>query len=96
MRRGPTTFVVLVSLGACAATAVVAREMVMAPSGGVTITDSPKEVMDQAWQIVFRDYLDTTGKYTPEQWRKLRRTMLAKSYGSPKEGYEAIDRKSVV
>jgi carboxyl-terminal processing protease len=67
-----------------------ARDMVMAPSSGVAITDSPKEVMDQAWQIVFRDYLDTTGKYTPEQWRKLRRTMLAKSYGSPKEGYEAI------
>jgi carboxyl-terminal processing protease len=82
--------VVLVGLGACAATAVMARDMVMSPSGGVSITDSPKEVMDQAWQIVFRDYLDTTGKYTPEQWRKLRRTMLAKSYGSPKEGYEAI------
>jgi carboxyl-terminal processing protease len=90
MRKGPTTFVVLVGLGACAATAVMARDMVMAPSSGVAITDSPKEVMDQAWQIVFRDYLDTTGKYTPEQWRKLRRTMLAKSYGSPKEGYEAI------
>ena len=90
MRRGPTTFVVLVGLGACAATAVMARDMVMSPPGGVSITDSPKEVMDQAWQIVFRDYLDTTGKYTPEQWRKLRRTMLAKSYGSPKEGYEAI------
>jgi len=90
MRRGPTTFVVLVGLGACAATAVMARDMVMSPSGGVSVTDSPKEVMDQAWQIVFRDYLDTTGKYTPEQWRKLRRTMLAKSYGSPKEGYEAI------
>jgi len=90
MRRGPTTFVVLVGLGACAATAVMARDMVMAPASGVAITDSPKEVLDQAWQIVFRDYLDTTGKYTPEQWRKLRRTMLAKSYGSPKEGYEAI------
>jgi carboxyl-terminal processing protease len=67
-----------------------ARDMVMAPASGVAITDSPKEVLDQAWQIVFRDYLDTTGKYTPEQWRKLRRTVLAKSYGSPKEGYEAI------
>jgi carboxyl-terminal processing protease len=56
----------------------------------VSITDSPKEVMDQAWQIVFRDYLDTTGKYAPERWRKLRRDVLAKSYGSPKEAYEAI------
>jgi carboxyl-terminal processing protease len=90
MRSGRTTFVVLVGLAACAATAVVAREMVLSPTGGVSITDSPKEVMDQAWQIVFRDYLDTTGKYTPEQWRKLRRDLLGKSYGTPKDGYEAI------
>ncbi|MEB3323161.1 MAG: S41 family peptidase [Synechococcaceae cyanobacterium] len=90
MRKGPTTIVMLVGLGACAATAVMAREMVMSPSGGLSIMDSPKEVMDQAWQIVFRDYLDTTGKYDSERWRKLRRSMLAKSYGSSKEAYEAI------
>ena len=90
MGSGRTTFVVLVGLSACAATAVVAREMVIAPNGGVAISDSPKEVMDQAWQIVFRDYLDTTGKYNQEKWRQLRRNLLAKSYGSPKEAYEAI------
>ena len=90
MGSGRTTFVVLVGLSACAATAVVAREMVITPNGGVAISDSPKEVMDQAWQIVFRDYLDTTGKYNPEKWRRLRRELLGKSYGSPKEAYEAI------
>ncbi|MFN5696715.1 MAG: S41 family peptidase [Cyanobacteriota bacterium] len=90
MPSGRTSLMVLVGLGACAATAVMAREMVITPAGGVSIADSPKEVMDQAWQIVFRDYLDTTGKYTPEQWRKLRSTLLAKSYGSNKEAYEAI------
>ena len=90
MGSGRTTFVVLVGLSACAATAVVAREMVIAPNGGVAISDSPKEVMDQAWQIVFRDYLDTTGKYDAEKWRQLRRNLLGKTYGSPKEAYEAI------
>ncbi len=90
MGRGRATVVVLVGLGACAATAVMAREMVLTPAGGVSITDSPKEVMDQAWQIVFRDYLDTTGKYTPDQWRKLRRSVLAKSYSTPKDAYEGI------
>jgi carboxyl-terminal processing protease len=89
-RNGPTTLVVLVGLGACAATAVVAREMAITPAGGLAISDSPKEVMDQAWQIVFRDYLDTTGKYTPEQWRKLRRDALGRSYAAPKDAYEAI------
>jgi carboxyl-terminal processing protease len=81
--------VVLVGLGACATTAVLAREMVMAPTP-LTIADSPKEVMDQAWQIVFRDYLDTTGKYTPDRWRTLRREVLARNYGNPKQAYEAI------
>ena len=90
MGSGRTGLLGLVGLGACAATAVLARDMVMAPNGGSSITDSPKEVMDQAWQIVFRDYLDTTGKYNADQWRKLRRDLLAKSYGNPKEAYEAI------
>jgi len=90
MARSRTTLVVLVGLGACAATAVMARDMVISPTGGVAIADSPKEVMDQAWQIVFRDYLDTTGQYTEDRWRKLRRDVLAKSYGNPKDAYEAI------
>jgi carboxyl-terminal processing protease len=90
MARSRTTLVVLVGLGACAATAVMARDMVISPTGGVAISDSPKEVMDQAWQIVFRDYLDTSGKYNTDKWRKLRRDLLAKSYGNPKDAYEAI------
>lgn len=85
-----TSLLVLVGIGACAATAVVAREVVTLPGGTSRISDSPKEVIDQTWQIVFRDYLDINGKYKPEQWRSLRRDVLAKSYGSPKEAYEAI------
>ncbi|MCP9777609.1 MULTISPECIES: S41 family peptidase [unclassified Cyanobium] len=85
-----TSLLVLVGIGACAATAVVAREVVTPPGGSSRISDSPKEVIDQTWQIVFRDYLDINGKYKPEQWRTLRRDVLAKSYGSPKEAYEAI------
>ena len=81
---------VLVGIGACAATAVVAREVVTPPGGSSRISDSPKEVIDQTWQIVFRDYLDINGKYKPEQWRSLRRDVLSKSYGSTKEAYEAI------
>ncbi|MCT0225244.1 S41 family peptidase [Synechococcus sp. CS-1328] len=90
MAKGRAGILVLVGLSACAATAVMARELVMAPGGSPLVSDSPKEVMDQAWQIVFRDYLDTTGKYTPDRWRQLRRDVLAKSYGNPKEAYEAI------
>jgi len=84
------SMLVLVGIGACAATAVVAREVVTPPGGSSRISDSPKEVIDQTWQIVFRDYLDINGKYKPEQWRSLRRDVLAKSYGSSKDAYEAI------
>jgi carboxyl-terminal processing protease len=84
------SMLVLVGIGACAATAVVAMEVVTPPGGSSRISDSPKEVIDQTWQIVFRDYLDINGKYKPEKWRSLRRDVLAKSYGSPKEAYEAI------
>jgi len=84
------SLLVLVGIGACAATAVVAREVVTPPGGTSRISDSPKEVIDQTWQIVFRDYLDINGKYKPDQWRQMRRDVLAKSYGNPKEAYEAI------
>ncbi|MEY3756899.1 MAG: Carboxyl-terminal-processing protease [Cyanobacteriota bacterium] len=90
MGRGQTRLLVLVGLGAAGSVAAMAVPPLLAPSGASLISDSPKEVMDQAWQIVFRDYLDINGKYTPEKWRSLRRDVLAKTYGSPKEAYEAI------
>ena len=90
MGGGKKSVVILVGLTACAATAVLSREVVSPPAGLSRITDSPKEVIDQTWQIVFRDYLDTTGKFSDQRWRQLRRDVLAKSYGSPKEAYDAI------
>lgn len=90
MARARAGLLALVTVGTCAATAVLAREMVTPPGGTSRISDSPKEVMDQAWQIVFRDYLDINGKYSPETWRTLRRDVLAKSYNSSKDAYEAI------
>jgi carboxyl-terminal processing protease len=83
-RRG---LVILVGAGALGA---IALPPLLAPSAASLISDSPKEVIDQTWQIVFRDYLDINGKYTPEKWRALRRQVLSKSYGSTKESYEAI------
>ena len=90
MGKGQAKFLVLAGVGASGILATIALPPLLAPSGASLISDSPKEVMDQAWQIVFRDYLDINGKYTPEQWRKLRRDMLSKNYGSSKEAYEGI------
>ena len=81
---------VLVGAGTFAASAILGSDLIASPGVASLVSDSPKEVMDQAWQIVFRDYLDTTGKYTTDRWRTLRKDLLAKSYGSTKESYEAI------
>ena len=86
-KAGPQRLFVLVGVGALSA---VTLPPLLAPSAASLISDSPKEVIDQTWQIVFRDYLDINGKYTPERWRTLRRQVLSKSYGSTKESYEAI------
>ena len=93
MGRTPLRRVVVATVagvGSFAGAMVLASDLVLRSSTAAIISDSPKEVMDEAWQIVFRDYLDTTGNYSPDDWRKLRRDVLAKSYGNPKEAYEAI------
>ncbi|MFM9040921.1 MAG: S41 family peptidase [Vulcanococcus sp.] len=83
-RRG---LILLVGAGAAGA---ICLPPLLQPSAASLVSDSPKEVIDQTWQIVFRDYLDTNGKYTADKWRTLRSQVLAKSYGSTKESYEAI------
>ena len=55
-----------------------------------SITNSPKEVIDQVWQIVYRDFLDSSGGYDLDQWSILRKDLLSKSYAGTAESYEAI------
>ncbi|HBU26461.1 MAG TPA: peptidase S41, partial [Synechococcales bacterium UBA8138] len=80
----------LAGAGALAGVVVLGSDLIIGSSTAAIISDSPKEVMDEAWQIVFRDYLDTTGKYTEDRWKTLRKDVLNKSYGNTKDAYEAI------
>ena len=82
--------VALAGAGSLAAVIVLGSDLLLGSSTAAIISDSPKEVMDEAWQIVFRDYLDTTGKYTDDRWKILRRDVLNKNYGNKKDAYEAI------
>ncbi len=54
------------------------------------ISDSPKEVIDQVWQIIYRDYLDSSGKYAVSDWMNLRRKLLSNKYIDKSSSYEAI------
>jgi carboxyl-terminal processing protease len=76
--------------GLTAAIAVAAPGLGLPSTSSSSITNSPKEVIDQVWQIVYRDFLDSSGKYSPETWTRLRRDLLAKSYAGTDESYEAI------
>ena len=87
LRSGP--LLLMLGLGGMAVTLAGPSLGLTGASGGA-ISDSPKEVIDQVWQIVYRDYLDSTGAYSDARWRQLRRDLLTKSYAGEEESYEAI------
>ncbi len=89
LRSGP--LLLFLGIGGVATAFSIAQPSLSLPSAsGGSITDSPKEVIDQVWQIVYRDFLDSSGSYTPDNWKQLRRDLLSKSYAGTGESYEAI------
>ena len=54
------------------------------------ITNNPKEIIDQVWQIIYRDFLDYSGKYEVEDWIKLRKEILSNKYFDNDDAYIAI------
>ncbi|MGB1622773.1 MAG: S41 family peptidase [Synechococcus sp.] len=77
-------------LGVSTAVALAGPGLSIPNAISASIRDSPKEVIDQVWQIVYRDFLDSSGSYSPDRWTSLRRELLAHSYSGPAESYEAI------
>ena len=76
--------------GVTTAVTLGAPGLTLPSASGGSISDSPKEVIDQVWQIVYRDYLDSSGDYDESSWRQLRRDLLKKSFAGSAESYEAI------
>ena len=54
------------------------------------VTDNPKEIIDQVWQIIYRDFLDYSGKYNVDNWIKLRKEILTTKYLDNEDAYVAI------
>ncbi|NES78635.1 MULTISPECIES: carboxyl-terminal processing protease CtpB [unclassified Okeania] len=52
------------------------------------LENSPKAVLDEAWQIVNRDYVD--GSFNQTDWQATRQTLLEKNYTSSEQAYEAL------
>ena len=54
------------------------------------VTNNPKEIIDQVWQIIFRDFMDYSGKYNADEWIKLRKEILTTKYLENVDAYDAI------
>jgi carboxyl-terminal processing protease len=50
--------------------------------------DSPKTIVDEAWQIVNREYVD--GTFNRVDWQKTRMELLKRNYSNRQEAYVAI------
>ena len=49
-----------------------------------------KEVIDHVWQIVYRDFLDSSGKFDKSNWIELRKDFLSRKYSNSNQAYDAI------
>lgn len=49
---------------------------------------SPKAVLDEAWQIVNREYVDS--QFNHVDWQQVRTSLLSRSYTNPQEAYTAL------
>ncbi|MFQ4145404.1 carboxyl-terminal processing protease CtpC [Chlorogloeopsis sp. ULAP02] len=49
---------------------------------------SPKELIDEVWQIIYRQYVDSS--FNRVNWQAVRREYLSKSYNSKQEAYKSI------
>ena len=59
-------------------------------SKATILENNYKEVIDHVWQIVYRDFLDSSGKFERSNWINLRKDFLAKKYSDNNQAYDAI------
>jgi carboxyl-terminal processing protease len=57
-------------------------------SARAALQDSPKALVDEAWQWVNHDYVD--GTFNKTDWKATRQELLSKNYTSQKQAYDAI------
>jgi carboxyl-terminal processing protease len=75
--------------GAIATTATLS---LLSPVGGrsvfAALQDSPKNVVDEVWQIVNQEYVDNT--FNKVDWQATRQRLLSKNYTTKEQAYTAI------
>ena len=87
LKRFPL-FQVALCGGAVAATAAVSLFGPGLSRVRAALQESPKTVIDEAWQIVNREYVD--GTFNQTDWQEVRKSLLGKSYSSREQAYVAL------
>jgi len=78
------------------ATAVLATAVTVAGAGIrfskslAGLQESPKEVIDEVWQVINYDYVDAT--FNGNDWQAVRKQYLERQYSSREEAYKAIQQ----
>jgi len=77
-------------LGATAVTlsTIVVTSLGIHSRGQALFKASPKELVDEVWQIVQRQYVD--GTFNQVDWQAVRKEYLGKSYSSQEDAYKSI------
>ena len=92
MNQNPKYFPLLKGVLFTGAIATTAALSLFLPNGGHTVfaalQDSPKSIVDEAWQIVNREYVDNS--FNNVDWQATRQQLLSKNYTSKEQAYEAI------
>jgi carboxyl-terminal processing protease len=61
---------------------------VLSRAGRAAWQESPKAIVDQAWQIVDREYVDPS--FNKNNWREVRKTLLSRQYSNRDQAYESL------
>lgn len=61
---------------------------VLATASQAPLQDSPKAVLDEAWQIIHHEYVD--GAFNHVDWQAIRQSLLGREYTSREEAYSAL------
>lgn len=77
-------------LGATAVTltTVAVTSLGIHSQGQALFKESPKELVDEVWQVIYRQYVDET--FNQVDWLAVRKEYLSKSYSSKEEAYKSI------
>ncbi|HEY9694403.1 MAG TPA: carboxyl-terminal processing protease CtpB [Oculatellaceae cyanobacterium] len=92
MNQPPKKFPLLQTALVSSAIAFTAGSYLFAPtwcrSVHAALQDSPKTVVDEAWQVVNNEYVD--GTFNKNDWQAVRQQLLKKNYTTKEQAYTAI------